>query len=109
MSEMLPTEKYTCRPLEFTQTVGGEWAAAYCGCKPVSNPPLFTVVLCPKHAATDALLEAASLAATALSIADRKCYDRPLSGDRCGECLGCGLDAAHTLTRAAIARAGGQP
>lgn len=56
------------------------------------------------------LLRAVDMAETALApvMANHECGDRPPSGARCGECIGCMNWATWELLRAAIALARGQ-
>lgn len=57
-----------------------------------------------ERAAASDMLWTLELCVLALSLASRDCRDLPPSGERCNECVGCGLEIAWQQARAAIDR-----
>lgn len=85
-----------------------------CGCElagfhngdPDTGRPVWE--FCPLHKAAPSLLHALDACETVLTLQDRSCGDLPPSGERCGECLGCGMEAALEHARDAIKQAEGE-
>lgn len=58
-------------------------------------------------AAAPDLLDACKMAELTLSLSDNDCRDRPPSGDRCGECVRCGVEYSLRALRLHITKAEG--